>query len=118
MCGCFSMLYVQVHDWCFMQIALAVGDDQLRPELPPATHPDLAAIAMSCFDSDPLGRPSFGLIVSQLTHVIQKVGTGTSPAQQRAATQQPDGNGMFSKLMKARPASLLSSFSAQGTGGQ
>ncbi len=47
-----------------------MGDDQLRPTLPPDTPDALTAIAAACFDPEPQNRPSFALIV----HHMRKVG--------------------------------------------
>ena len=92
---------------CF-QIALAVGDDQLRPDVPAGTPPDLTNLALSCFDGDPLGRPSFSLIVSQLSNVISKLDS-------RSSQQQGGADGTFSRLIRGRPTSLWNTFSAQKT---
>ena len=92
---------------CF-QVALAVGDDQLRPDVPAGTPPDLTNLALSCFDGDPLGRPSFSLIVSLLSNVITKL-----DSQGRSSQQQGGADGTFSKLLKGRPTSLWNTFYAQ-----
>ena len=55
---------------CFLQ----VGDGQLHPALPANCHPSLADLLSGCFDPDPLGRPSFGLIVAQLTWILEDMG--------------------------------------------
>lgn len=47
-----------------------MGDDELRPTLPPETPEVLAGVAAACFDPDPANRPSFALIV----HHMRKVG--------------------------------------------
>eukprot|EP00891_Asterochloris_glomerata_P002868 jgi/Astpho2/2868/Aster-01022 len=91
-----------------IQIALAVGDDQLRPDVPAGTPPDLTNLALSCFDGDPLGRPSFSLIVSQLSNVISKLDS-------RSSQQQGGADGTFSRLIRGRPTSLWNTFSAQKT---
>jgi hypothetical protein len=49
------------------QVALAVGDDQLRPTLPSDTPEALAGLALACFDPAPEQRPSFALICHHLT---------------------------------------------------
>lgn len=56
--------------WCCLA---QVGEGQLHPAIPPNCHPVLARLLSACFDPDPLGRPSFGLIVSQLAHIVDDV---------------------------------------------
>ncbi len=55
-----------------LQVALAVGDDQLRPQLPSNTNADLVNLAHACFESDPLSRPSFSHLVNQLSTICSK----------------------------------------------
>jgi hypothetical protein len=47
-------------------VALAVGDDQLRPTLPSDTPELLVNIALACYDPEPENRPSFALIVHHM----------------------------------------------------
>ena len=53
-----------------MQVALAVGADELRPTLPPDTPDRLVALAAACYEPDPEHRPSFGLITHHLRQVL------------------------------------------------
>lgn len=46
-----------------------MGDDQLRPTLPPDTPPTLVTLAAACFEPQPEHRPSFALI----SHHMRKV---------------------------------------------
>ena len=62
---------------CFLQ----VGDGQLHPALPANCHPSLADLLSGCFDPDPLGRPSFGLIVAQLTWILEDMGKQAAEKQ-------------------------------------
>lgn len=78
-----------------MQVALAVGDDQLRPQLPSSTDEELVNLANACFESDPLSRPSFSRLVTQLSRVNSKIAKQTSQPQVQA--------GVLSRFMKARP---------------
>ncbi len=55
------------------QAAIAVGEDKLRPAIPPTVPRDLAGLAEACFEAEPDGRPSFGMIVSLLCHIIPEV---------------------------------------------
>lgn len=55
------------------QCRAQVGDGTLRPAVPPGCHPLLADLLAACFDADPLNRPSFGLIVSAMSRVVQEV---------------------------------------------
>ena len=80
-----------------MQVALAVGDDHLRPQLPSNTDPDLSNLAHACFESDPLSRPSFSHLVTQLGTICSKA--GKQPPQQQAQA------GVLSRFMKTRPFS-------------
>jgi hypothetical protein len=48
------------------QAALAVGDDQLRPVLPPDAPAALATLAAACFEPMPEHRPSFALIAHHM----------------------------------------------------
>ena len=57
------------------QVALAVGDDQLRPTLPGDAPEALAGLALACFDPAPENRPSFALIA----HHLAKARAGTCP---------------------------------------
>lgn len=77
-----------------LQVALAVGDDQLRPQLPSGSDPDLVTLANACFESDPLSRPSFSHIVTELSAICDK--TQQAPAQQQAQTS------VLSRFMKSR----------------
>ena len=54
-----------------LQIALAVADDELRPELPSTMPRGLEALANACFDPEPENRPTFSIIVAQLRKVLQ-----------------------------------------------
>ena len=77
-----------------LQVALAVGDDQLRPALPSTMDQTLVRLAHACFEADPLSRPSFSHLVTQLSTIC-----GKQPAQQQVQA------GVLSRFMKARPFS-------------
>jgi len=51
------------------QVALSVGDDQLRPTLPSDTPEPVTNVALACFDPEPENRPSFALIAHHLRQV-------------------------------------------------
>jgi len=57
------------------QAALAVGDDQLRPVLPPDAPAALATLAAACFEPMPEHRPSFALIA----HHMRKARSAPGP---------------------------------------
>lgn len=80
-----------------LQVALAVGDDQLRPALPSTTDQTLVSLAHACFEADPLSRPSFSHLVTELSTICSKA--GKQPAQQQVQA------GVLSRFMKARPFS-------------
>ncbi|KAK9830463.1 hypothetical protein WJX72_011909 [[Myrmecia] bisecta] len=63
-----------------VQIALAVGEDQLRPTLPPGIPEGLSALAKACYDPEPENRPCFELVVQQLRAVL--AGLAQQQAQQ------------------------------------
>ena len=62
----------------WVQIALAVGDDKLRPTIPPDTPRALVSVAGACFEPDPAMRPSFAVIVHHLSKFLAHM--QTSPA--------------------------------------
>jgi len=80
-----------------LQVALAVGDDQLRPVLPSTTDQSLVSLAHACFEADPLSRPSFSHLVTELSTICSKA--GKQPAQPQVQA------GVLSRFMKARPFS-------------
>ena len=80
-----------------VQVALAVGDDQLRPQLPSGTSEELVSLANSCFESDPLSRPSFSHLVAQLSTICSKIGKQAPQPQAQAS--------MLTRFMKSRPFS-------------
>ena len=53
-----------------VQIALQVGEGALRPATPPSCPPGLDQMLDQIFQADPLERPSFGLVVTQLESVV------------------------------------------------
>ena len=53
-----------------LQIALAVGDDTLRPTVPSGTPPALVNICALCFEPEADMRPSFGVLVQLLQHAL------------------------------------------------
>ena len=79
------------------QIALAVGDDSLRPTLPPGTPPALVNVCSLCFEPEVDMRPSFGVLVQLLQHAL--------------AALPPDGDAqgvfgrMFSGIGRSPPTS-------------
>ncbi|CAL5223260.1 g5744 [Coccomyxa viridis] len=56
-----------------VQVALSVGDDQLRPTLPSDTPEPVANVALACYDSEPENRPSFALIVHHLRQICTSI---------------------------------------------
>ena len=80
-----------------LQVALAVGDDQLRPELPSNTNEDLVSLAHACFQSDPLSRPSFSHLVTQLSSICNKIDKQVPQSQVQAS--------ILTRFMKSRPFS-------------
>lgn len=52
-----------------VQVALAVGDNELRPTLPSDTPEPLLNVALACYDPEPENRPSFALIVHHMRKV-------------------------------------------------
>lgn len=79
------------------QVALAVGDDQLRPQLPAGTNEELGCLANACFESDPLSRPSFSHLVAQLSCICSKIGKQGPHPQSQAS--------ILTRFMKSRPFS-------------
>ena len=77
------------------QVALAVGDGQLRPQLPGGTDPDLVNLANACFEADPLFRPSFTHVVTELSAICDK-------AQQASSSQQAQTS-VLGRFMRSRP---------------
>lgn len=77
-----------------MQVALAVGDDQLRPELPSSTDLELQDLANACFESDPLSRPSFSALVGQLSAICSRM--------DKQLPQQQTQTGMFGRFRRGR----------------
>lgn len=68
--------------FCGLQIALAVGDDKLRPSISSDTPKVLANVAAACFEPEAAMRPSFGVIVHHLSKFLAQM--PSSP------TNQPD----------------------------
>lgn len=62
-----------------MQVALAVGDDQLRPTLPSDTPEAVANVALACYDPEPENRPSFARIVHHLRQVWRMMSSSLQP---------------------------------------
>ena len=79
-----------------LQIALAVGEDTLRPTIPPNTPQALVSVAALCFEPEVDQRPNFDIIVQLLEHAVT-----TLPAE-------PD-QGVFARMwsggQKTPPAS-------------
>ena len=67
-------LLIPVLSLCLVQVALAVGDNELRPTLPSDTPEPLLNIALACYDPEPENRPSFALIV----HHMRKVSSSSA----------------------------------------
>ncbi len=67
-----------------------MGDGQLHPAIPPGTHPALADLLAACFDPDPMGRPSFGLIVAQLAWILEDINKKAA-AEKQATTENAWG---------------------------
>ncbi len=59
----------------WVQVALAVGDNELRPTLPSDTPEPLLNVALACYNPEPENRPSFALIV----HHMRKVSSAGLP---------------------------------------
>lgn len=76
------------------QVAIAVGDDKLRPSVPRGVHPGLAGIARAALDPEPSMRPDFGSLVEQLGPVAAELQAG------EAASLPRDGTGVFGRLFK------------------
>lgn len=72
-----------------LQIALAVGEDKLRPTIPPDTPRALVSIAGACFEPEPAMRPSFGVIVHHLSKF---------QAQMPGAASSPEGGGGLRRM--------------------
>ena len=56
-----------------LQIALAVGEDTLRPTIPPSTPQALQPVAALCFEPEMDQRPNFDIIVQLLEHAAQSL---------------------------------------------
>lgn len=76
------------------QVAIAVGDDKLRPSVPRGVHPGLAGIARAALDPEPSMRPDFGSLVEQLGPLAAELQAG------EAASLPRDGTGVFGRLFK------------------
>lgn len=63
-----------------VQLALQVAEGKLEPAIPQDCHPLLATVLAAAFDPDPLNRPSFGLIVSELGQVVEDVASAEAAA--------------------------------------
>jgi len=55
------------------QIAMAVADEQLQPVLPASLPASLLVVCHACCDFDPGMRPSFMMVVEELTAAIQEI---------------------------------------------
>lgn len=51
-----------IRGYTLAQVAIAVGDDKLRPTLPKGLHPGLAGLARATMDAEPSMRPSFASV--------------------------------------------------------
>lgn len=49
-----------------------IVNEQIRPEIPDGTHPDIALLITSCWNTAPSQRPSFTDIRKRLTRIVQK----------------------------------------------
>ena len=54
-----------------IQIALAVGDGGLRPDIPQDVPDQLADLLRACFNLDPLTRPSFAVIATTMRNLVE-----------------------------------------------
>lgn len=77
-----------------VQVAIAVGDDKLRPSLPRGTHPALASLARAALDPEPSMRPDFATLVEQLAPLAAQLQAGD------AAPLTPAASGVFGRLFK------------------
>ncbi|KAK9833565.1 hypothetical protein WJX81_006548 [Elliptochloris bilobata] len=84
-----------------VQAALAVGDDQLRPTLPPDTPAALVTLAAACFEPLPEHRPSFALISHHMRKVLAEMEGQAAAAGQGQENSFWGVGGLFGK---ARPA--------------
>lgn len=50
-----------------------MAEGQLHPAIPPNLDPALEELLLACFDPDPMGRPSFGIIVVQLARIVDNM---------------------------------------------
>lgn len=76
------------------QVAIAVGDDKLRPTLPKALHPGLAGIVRAALDGEPSMRPTFASVVEQLTPLAAEV-----RQSEAAAAAGGGGGGLFGRML-------------------
>lgn len=75
------------------QVAIAVGDDKLRPTLPKGLHPGLAGIARAALDGEPSVRPNFASVVDQLTPLAAEV------RQSEAVSAAGGGGGLLGRML-------------------
>ena len=62
-----------------------VAEGKLQPDVPRDCPPLLTELLLAAFDPDPLNRPSFGIIVSQLSLVVEEVGAAEAQASTEAS---------------------------------
>ncbi len=80
--------------WLQAQVAIAVGDDKLRPAVPRGAHPGFAGIARAALDPEPPMRPDFASLVEQLAPLAAELLAG------EAVGAAPASAGVFGRLFK------------------
>ncbi|CAD7696150.1 unnamed protein product [Ostreobium quekettii] len=87
---CTNALPYHGNFWTPIQTAMAVADGKAKPHIPKDIHPALTKLADLCFAQEPAERPTFELVVSQMTGILSVL---------RAEADARE-SGFFSRVMR------------------
>ncbi|CAD7700660.1 unnamed protein product [Ostreobium quekettii] len=85
--------------WTPIQVAMAVADGKVKPQMPKDIHPALTKLAELCYSQEPSERPSFESVVSEMTAILEVL---------QAEANAQEGS-FFTRIMRR------ASFSQRGT---
>jgi serine/threonine protein kinase len=95
-----------------LQAAVGVVQKGLRPPIPPACPPGLAAVMRACWDRDPAARPGFGELKASVEALYLAARAADAPGARAGG-----GGGLLSKLRRGAGGAGGASGGGAGGGG-